>query len=197
MTPELITKMEHLAMLEHASMVGRILRVQWVTGYVGERAADFTGVKPMRVRVLPMRRENLLHWNWDFLDPYWDVELVGKHPGVPSEARNFWIHGPSYHQGVREPTYFVVEPLPWWQIIKLWVYAKFCQAFLPRMKPERYLSIEAPSAEAVVDFLDVNTSVTMTLDRKTNKLRIAARVQDGEDAFAWTNHEMEVPTKTQ
>lgn len=64
------------------------------------------------------------------------------------------------------------------------------------MKVEpRTLIIERPTAEVVVDFLDANTTVELTLEK--GKLRIVVKVEK-PDEYTWdeTTFEVELPVAT-
>ena len=77
---------------------GRIALVTHLMGYIGDDSRDFytTEDNPFRVLIREDTREDdVLHQVDEFIDPYWDVELLNKHPEVPSDARSFWVFGPS------------------------------------------------------------------------------------------------------
>lgn len=80
---------------DHAEHVGRVLRADWVNGYRGEHSAEVRCVPPALVRVLPTDADSLARDTGDWLDPYWDVELVVPHPMLEG-LRSLWIYGTSY-----------------------------------------------------------------------------------------------------
>lgn len=90
-------EIEAAALAEHESMVGKILLASVVDGYEDDdNCRDFACDPPARVRVMRTARESVLHWNDDWLDPYWDVELVEPHP-VLKGVRSMWVFGTSYN----------------------------------------------------------------------------------------------------
>lgn len=94
------TAYEKAVIEDHTAHVGVVLLAYWVNGYVGDtdEQRDVRFDPPIRVRVLPMRpNEGLLHYCDEFIDPYWDVEIVEtQHPALPAGGlRSCWIFGRS------------------------------------------------------------------------------------------------------
>ena len=90
-------ELEEQARKDHAEHVGKVLTVKNIQGYIGDESGDFCCNPPAKVRVLPCAHpEDLEHWVDEWLDPYWDVELVEPHPQLEG-ARSFWIYGISYN----------------------------------------------------------------------------------------------------
>ncbi len=89
---------ERLARQAHAGAVGTIIRVGYVMGYQDDGSHEFYAPagETIAVRVMPTDDQSLTHWNDEFLDPYWDVELVDRPEFIPAGADNFWIDGPSF-----------------------------------------------------------------------------------------------------
>lgn len=78
---------ERIGALLHASCIGKVIQVPWLSYYLGVDSQDHAG--PFLVRILPMDAKNLRHWNHEWYDPDWDCEpLPGQ--GLPPEARSFW-----------------------------------------------------------------------------------------------------------
>lgn len=89
---------EARARVDYSRHLGRELLVQVVYGYRGDDSVDCFPVRggELRVRVAPTSDGDLCHWNDEWLDPYWNVEVLStEDPGVAG-ARSFWIFGPSY-----------------------------------------------------------------------------------------------------
>jgi hypothetical protein len=81
------------AAAEHWAYAGQLLRVQEVMAYFTD-CCDYTesGADAV-VRVRPAVSQNM-HWNDEYLDPYWDVDIV-KHP-QRDQIEHAWIYGRSY-----------------------------------------------------------------------------------------------------
>ena len=82
---------------DHREHVGKILEVKHVQGYVNDDSVEANCNPPAKVRVLPCTHpEDLKHQVDEWLDPYWDVELVEPHPELEG-VRSLWIYGISYN----------------------------------------------------------------------------------------------------
>lgn len=77
--------------------LGRELLVPVVYGYAGDDSVECfpAQAQALRVRVTDTDDRDLTHWNDDYLDPYWNVDVLSQDPSVDG-VRSFWIHGPSY-----------------------------------------------------------------------------------------------------
>lgn len=97
--------LETQAMQEYVSLLGKVVEVRQLSGYVGEDSADFscTGTK---VRICTTDRSDILRWMDDeWLDPVYNVEIVERggmsfagpgEPVVPEKIpRSCWIYGTS------------------------------------------------------------------------------------------------------
>lgn len=95
-------ELEQRAKQDHQEVLGRKLRVRWVYGYVEgtDDNRDYAG--DFLVRVLPTDAQSLAHWNYPWLDPYWDVEVLDW-GGMPP-LRSTWISGHSYNVRTGEVT---------------------------------------------------------------------------------------------
>jgi hypothetical protein len=81
-----------LAQADHAAKVGAVLTVDFLVGYIGDTDVQTEHYGPTQVRVLPTATEDLKHSVDDWLDPYWDVEVLD----ASLNLRSAWIYGPSY-----------------------------------------------------------------------------------------------------
>lgn len=109
-------EMEAKALADYKAHEGRVLLVSTLTGYVGEsgQAVTVHCDPPARVRVnrgIDKRRksEDLRHWCDNWLDPYWDVTLIERHPAL-EDARGLWVFGTAYCTDGR------TEPCSEWQL---------------------------------------------------------------------------------
>lgn len=111
---------EELAIADHAAVVGRLLLVWFMTGYddSGEGSDDAVDwnayhVQPAIVRVNPYDdpRHGLFHWVDEWLDPYWDIDVI-KRPDDMPDLRSCFMFGHSYNRCDEpdEPTSLVVLP---------------------------------------------------------------------------------------
>lgn len=76
--------------------VGKVLEVNSLGGYLAKNN-DSTYLylsSPAYVRVEKQPPESIVHWNWPWFDPYWDVQVLQIPPGI-DEIRSTWIDGPS------------------------------------------------------------------------------------------------------
>ena len=88
------------ALDDYRRVAGRVLQARSITGYIDDNSVDIDvphDQPPLRVLVLPMDQSGILHWNDEWLDPYWDVDLVEPHPSIPEGFRTGWLHGTSYN----------------------------------------------------------------------------------------------------
>lgn len=103
---EAITK----ARVDFANVVGTVIEAPTLYGYSEEDSHEWHYDEPIRVLVLPTRDEDITRVCDNFVDPYWDVEVVestlkpeaqrftwnGQPRPLPSDARSFWVDGISY-----------------------------------------------------------------------------------------------------
>lgn len=87
---------ETKALERYRSLVGKVVEIEWVQGYIGDDSGDFKCDPPAKVKIVETDKDSILHWNDEWLDPYYDVELVEPHPKL-AEARSLWIYGESYN----------------------------------------------------------------------------------------------------
>ena len=90
--------LEALALAEHAAAVGRYFKVTWITGYRGDDQIDQYLDEPLLVRVTKTNEDSILHWNDEWLDPYWDVEIIGALPEDLKGGQSWWIDGPCHNR---------------------------------------------------------------------------------------------------
>lgn len=91
----LMAAMEDKARADFDAHKDRIILALWVTGYIGNDQIDVACDPPVRLRVSQARRDDLTHWNDDWLDPYWDVELVEPYQRL-ADVWGLWVFGTSY-----------------------------------------------------------------------------------------------------
>lgn len=90
------------AKADYRAALGTTITTTSLTGYVGDTDSqqDYDGI-PVVVRVLPTADEDLNHVCDDWLDPYWNVEVVSPDN---LNLRSAWTYGPSYRlTSTKEP----------------------------------------------------------------------------------------------
>ena len=94
-TEEKQAELEAKAVADFKAMVGEIITVTSVTGYDDhDNSQDFYG--EFKVKVTSTPESDIRHWCDEFLDPYWNVDIVEPVPDVLKGCRSFWTYGPSY-----------------------------------------------------------------------------------------------------
>lgn len=95
-------ELEALALGEYLQAVGRVMLVRVAQCMVGADSREVLFDPPARFRVTRTSREDLCHWNDEWLDPYWNIEPVDP---VDHDGRSWWVHGPSrnLNTGAMEP----------------------------------------------------------------------------------------------
>jgi hypothetical protein len=88
-------ELEAQALKDYHEAFGTIMTVRSLTGYQDDGSYDFDGPE-YRVRVVDTPENDLYHWCDEYLDPYWNVELVEPMPDELKGYRNFWTYGQSY-----------------------------------------------------------------------------------------------------
>jgi hypothetical protein len=74
--------------------VGRRFAVTELSGYIGNYSHNLILENTAIVRVVKTDKAAICHWNDEWLDPYWDVEMIHGHiRGLPPTS--CWIDGPS------------------------------------------------------------------------------------------------------
>ena len=85
---------EASAVADYEAVVGKETTVHWIYGYdENGNSVDLAG--PWVVRVDHASKDELTHWNYEFLDPYWNVTPVDDCPELKGMG-SFWTHGVSY-----------------------------------------------------------------------------------------------------
>ena len=124
-----ITQLEDLALADYKAVEGKVIFVKFVAGFVGDDtdSSEHYFNPPIRGRVDKGQNpeHGILHWNDNYLDPYWDVTIVDrKHPQLPKEGlRSCWTDGPSYSiTGEKGDLQFTFET--WKQRLRRWVFRR-------------------------------------------------------------------------
>ncbi len=87
---------EARVLADYQHMLGRTVLVRVVSGYRGSDSVDIRLNPPAKVRIAKTEEASLKHWNDDWCDPYWEVEVVEPHPQLVG-IRSTWISGSCYH----------------------------------------------------------------------------------------------------
>jgi hypothetical protein len=88
---------ESISIADHTARVGKTVLTWKLNGYRDYDSVHFDFDAPVLVRVLPTDKGSLTHWNDEWLDPYWEVEVIGE---IPEEARgcsSYYLYGLSYN----------------------------------------------------------------------------------------------------
>jgi hypothetical protein len=89
------SELESWVIEDYQKILGETIFVSDLTGYVDDNTVDFGLKKPAKVKVVKTSMDSLLHWNDEWLDPYWELELVEPHPALKG-VRSLWMFGDSY-----------------------------------------------------------------------------------------------------
>jgi hypothetical protein len=81
------------AMEDHRRAVGKTFMVKEVDGYIGNDSVTCGG--RIKVRVQKTATDDVTRVVDNFVDPYWDVEVVAG-PKKCRHVRSAWVFGPSY-----------------------------------------------------------------------------------------------------
>ena len=86
---------------EYYSLIDHVILTGYLSGYYDDTDEEWCQqfVPPLAVRVLHTQEADRLNWHEEFLDPYWDVDVVDlSHPQLPPvPVRGCWIDGTSYN----------------------------------------------------------------------------------------------------
>ena len=102
---------EALVLQDYREHYGKLLRVSYLAGTDknGDSIDKYVdGV--LIVRLLDTNEDSVLHWNDEWLDPYWDVEVIQGAELVVG-INNPWIDGPSYNTKTGEREWKGVTPI--------------------------------------------------------------------------------------
>ena len=90
-------RLELLALQQYMDAVDTVIEAECVIGYRDHDSVEVYCWPPAKVRVVATTdiEHDIYHWNDNYLDPYWDVELVEPHPQLEG-LRSLWIDGPSH-----------------------------------------------------------------------------------------------------
>jgi hypothetical protein len=86
---------EALALETFKKHRGKVLLVRFLDGYRGNDSCVQEFNPPVRVKVVETSRTDILHWNDDYLDPYWDVAVLDGNREELNGLRSTWVNGPS------------------------------------------------------------------------------------------------------
>jgi hypothetical protein len=100
-----------LVLRDFDEIKGRVLLVSHLTGYKGDDSIDIDLTTPAKVRVSATPESDLFHQIDDWVDPYWNLELVEPHPEL-ADVRSLWMFGHSYSIKGVDPARFEELPSP-------------------------------------------------------------------------------------
>lgn len=93
-------------MQDYVELVGRIVPVQRLSGYVGDECVEFV-CEGTKVRICKTEKSTILRWMDEFLDPIYDAEIVEAGTLYPVYTRkafppgtvpeSCWVYGRSYN----------------------------------------------------------------------------------------------------
>jgi len=86
-----INFIEEKAIKDFSEFYGKIVEARIVSGYIGSDSVDIVCEPPAKLKIISTPKNDLIHWNGDWLDPYWNVEIEGHHPAL-SQASSLWIN---------------------------------------------------------------------------------------------------------
>ena len=93
---------EKFALKHYSEHVGKFLLVDYVLGYVNDDTVDVACDPPVVVQVQQTGEHSVLHWNDEWLDPYWDAVVV---QGDAGGLTSVYIDGPSINTKTGEITW--------------------------------------------------------------------------------------------
>src|SRR5437879_1356733 len=108
------------ALAFHLAHVGRLLEVGYLCGYTEDDDSEDVACSAI-VRVSPVdgnTHQDICHWNDEWLDPYWDVELISGDERAKS-LRSIWIDGPSVNAITGVTQWKDVRVLSAWEAFKV------------------------------------------------------------------------------
>lgn len=93
---------EERALADYRKVAGRLLRVAYVSGYIGDTDDQWDGYPAGPILVRVRRHQDtshngcILRWaDGEWIDPYWDVDVL---PGqLDVDLRSAWTDGTSYN----------------------------------------------------------------------------------------------------
>lgn len=88
-------ELEKLAIDDYKQVLGRPIFVLELHGYRDGCSLDIGLDTPAKVKVVKTDEQSILHWNGDWLDPYWELELLKPHPTLAG-IRSLYMFGDSY-----------------------------------------------------------------------------------------------------
>jgi hypothetical protein len=99
--------LEKWALEDYKKVVGKTFFVQEFSAYVNSEfmpyeSVDFSLEEPVKAKVVGTSEADVLHWNDEWLDPYWDLEILeipaamlAEHPKLAKMA-SVYMFGDSY-----------------------------------------------------------------------------------------------------
>ena len=84
------------AMLDYKTFLGKPVMPTIISGYRGDDQIDVQVDGKVIVKVVETSADDIAHWNDDFLDPYWNIEIIDDPQGLCEGLRSAWIFGRSY-----------------------------------------------------------------------------------------------------
>ena len=93
---ERMEDLEAKVLADHETFKGKVILAKVVSGYRGEDSVEVYVDPPVRCRVEPMAKNDICHWNDEWLDPYWDIEVLEDRPELRG-LRSTWTFGRSYN----------------------------------------------------------------------------------------------------
>jgi hypothetical protein len=117
---------ENLARADYAKVLGTIIEVDWVYGYVNDDSCEWYFDPPIRVLVTKTDDDTITSTCDEFVDPIYEVESIepllkpehrrdgnsivdGSRGALPTDARSFWVYGKSYEFEKKKRTSGVVK----------------------------------------------------------------------------------------
>jgi len=119
---------ESLARADYARVLGTIIEVGELYGYVGDDSCEWFFDPPIRVLVTKTADDTVTRMCDEFIDPIYDVELIehllkpehrrdldlsgfaDEFDILPTDARSFWVYGKSYEFEKKKRASGVVNP---------------------------------------------------------------------------------------
>lgn len=95
-------RLEDQALEDYERARGRIVEVPYLSGYSGDMSVDVRG--PFLVWVDKTTENEILHWNDEWLDPYWNVRPVQPYEELKG-LRSLWAFGKSYSLEGKQDTH--------------------------------------------------------------------------------------------
>jgi len=104
---------EKIAIADHRLREGKAILTWQIRGYRDHDSVEIDLEKPLLVRVSPTAEDSLTHWSdRGWLDPYWDIEILGEIPEEAKGCSSIFMDGPIYNTRTGHVTgYFIDAPV--------------------------------------------------------------------------------------